>query len=274
MNWSKLFFALTFIVLAACNGDKNEAVFEEEEAAIFQSEEEAWQAFAVIEAISHAAMRYSDADAGARIAEQSPEFNCATLNFVGNAKSGELTIDYGDGCKGPDGKTRRGIVIVEYDGNWAQQNTEVYTVLKDFYLDDMRIQGSRRLTNVSLDSKSLVFTEEIINGTITWPDHSYLTRSSDMVHTLEFGNNDSSFELLIEGSASGRSRLGVNYKTEIMEPLRVKSICRLNNIYLPVSGTKSIFVAEKPTISVNYGAGQCDNKFDVSLDEASKEVAL
>lgn len=269
-----LFFACTLVVIDACDSDKNEAVFDKNQTAVYKAEEVAEQAFGVVESITNAAMRYSDATPSARLAEQNPELGCAELKFLGNGTSGELTIDFGEGCVGTDGKTRKGIVVVEYDGNWAVPNTEVYTVLKDFYVDEVRVEGARKLTNVSLDVNSLVFIEEIINGKVTWPDNTYLSRTSDMVHSVTPGNNDGSFEMQIEGNATGRSRYGVNYRTEIVEPLLVKSTCRLNNIYLPVSGTKTISIPEKPTITVNYGIGECDSRFTVTIEDASKEVVL
>jgi hypothetical protein len=270
-----ILFSFVFLLLNGCDGDKNDMVFESDEQSIYESEEQAEQAFEVIESITNAAIRYYESNPGSRLAVSSdPELACAEIDFSGNAQNGRVQIDFGDGCMGPDGKTRKGIMVVEYEGHWAISNSEIYTVLKDFYVDDVRVEGTRILTNVSLDAKSMVYTEEIINGKITWPDNTYLTRISDRTHTLIFGDADNIFELQVEGHASGKTRPGLNYSTETIEPLLFRSVCKLNAVYLPVSGIKTIIISEKPVITVNYGGGDCDTKFTVSIDDSSKEVNL
>ncbi len=274
-KWSGFLLAVSFLFFISCDGNKNDVIFEQDEQAAYESEESAEHIFDVIESITYSAMRYNDSTSGGRIAGNSdPELTCATVAFSGNLQSGRLEIDFGDGCVGPDGRTRKGVVVVEYNGNWAVKDSEIYTVLQNFYIDDIKVEGTRILTNVSLDASSLVYTEETINGKIIWPDDTYLTRTSDRTITLVFGETYNTFELQVEGVASGKTRLGVTYETEIVEPLVFKTSCRLNSVYLPVSGIKTITIPEKSVITVNYGNGDCDTKFTVAIDKSSKEVIL
>lgn len=268
--------SFAFLFFMACEGEKDSVKFEEEEQQAYEAEESAEQLFDVIESITNSAIRYSDTNAGGRIAENSdPELACATIDFRGDLQSGRVEINFGDGCLGPDGKTRKGSIVVEYVGHWLVKGAQIFTVLKDFYIDDVKIKGTRILTNVSLDAEALVYMVEIVNGKVVWPDETYLTRASDRIHTLIFNEGGvNSFELQVEGGASGKTRLGVEYATEIVEPLVFKTSCKENTIYLPVSGIKSISIQEKSVISVNYGQGDCDTKFTISIDNAHKEVTL
>ena len=217
----------------------------------------------------------AQANAGGRIAESTdPEFACAQVAFTGTATSGRLEINFGEGCEGPGGKIRKGIVVVEYEGHWLEQNAKVWTILKEFYLDDIKIEGTRILTNVSLSAEAFVFDVEILNGKILWPDGTFLTRTCNRTQTLKFGDTIDDFELHIDGTASGVTRLGVEYLTEIVEPLIFKSSCRGNTIYLPVSGVKSITIPEKREITINYGDNACDNKIVISVGDERAEKTI
>ena len=275
MKWSAVLFSFVFLFFMSCEGDKNEVIFQEDEKTAYESEESTEHVFDIIESITNSATQYYESNPGARMAGSSdPELACATVTFEGNQLGGRVEINFGDGCVGPDGKTRKGVIVVEYDGYWAEKDSEIYTVLKDFYVDGVKIEGTRILTNVSLDVESLVYTEEIVNGKVTWPDNTYLTRISNRTHTLVFGSGINDFELQVEGVATGKTRMGLTYSTEIIEPLVFKTSCRENMVYLPVSGIKTITIPEKPLISVNYGSGDCDTSFTISIESQSKEVTL
>ena len=275
VKWSGFLFALSFLFFISCDSTKNDVIFEQDEQSAYEAEEVTEHLFDVVESITNSAIQYYGTNSGGRLAQNSdPELSCATVAFSGDVQSGRLEINFGDGCIGPDGKTRKGVIVVEYTGHWAIKDSEIFTVLQDFYIDDIKVEGTRILTNVSLDATALVYTEEIINGKIIWPDETYLTRMSDRTHTLIFGQANDIFELQVEGTASGTTRLGVTYETETIEPLVFKTSCRLNSIYLPVAGIKTITIPEKPAITVNYGNGDCDTKFTVTIDNESKEVIL
>ncbi|MFV1976087.1 MAG: hypothetical protein ACC651_10080, partial [Candidatus Scalindua sp.] len=249
--------------------------FNEEEKSAYEAEESVENLFDVIESITNSAIKVSESNSGGRVAEiNDPELACATVDFTGTRQSGRVEINFGDGCEGPDGKIRKGIIVVEYDGHWLVNDSKIYTVLKNFYVDDVKIEGTRILTNVSVDLEALVYTVEIINGKVIWPDETFLTRESDRTHTWIFGNGLDDFELHVEGEALGKTRLGVEYTSKTIEPLIFKSSCRGNTIYLPVSGVKTITIPERPVITVNYGLGDCDNKFEISIGEGSKEVTV
>jgi hypothetical protein len=191
---------------------------------------------------------------------------------------GRIEINFGNGCEGPDGKIRKGIIVVEYEGHWLVTGAKVYTVLKGFYVDNVKIEGTRILTNVSVDLQSLKYTVEIVGGKIVWPAEGekvyVLTRESERLHTLVFGDGLDDFELHVEGVASGMTKAGRSYSSEIDQPLIFKSSCRGNTIYLPTSGSKTVVVDEQLTIKVDYGKGDCDNKMMISIGEQDKEVEL
>ena len=280
-RWMTFFSSLALFFFMACESvdDDSGVQFEEDEQAAFEAEESAENFFDVIESITTSAIKYSDANSGGRIAENSdPELACATVTFEGDSQSGRVEIDFGEGCQGPDGKTRKGSIVVEYEGHWLEKESKIWTVLKGFSVDNVQVEGTRILTNVSVDLESLVYTVEIVGGKITWPieegDDVSMTIESDRLHTWIFGDTLDDFELHVQGQASGKTINGLSYSTVIDQPLVFKSSCRGNTIYLPASGSKTITIPEKPVINVNYGTGDCDNKFIVTIENKEKEVSL
>ncbi len=268
--------SFVFVFFMACeDGEDTNVTFEEDEIAVFESEESVENLFDVVESITNSAINYSDANSGGRVAENTDlELGDAIVTFEGTRLEGRVEINFGEGSQGPDGKVRKGIIVVEYEGHWLVSGSKIWTILKNFYVDDIRIEGTRILTNVSEVSGTLMYTVGIMEGKVIWPDETFITRSSERTHTLTFGDTIVDFELQVEGVASGTTRLGVHYTSETLEPLVFKSSCRGNTIYLPASGIKTITIPEKPVITVNYGEGECDNKFRITIGEGSKEVTI
>ncbi len=272
---STFLLSFVFIFFIACQNESEKAglILDDEEKSAFEDEETAENLFDVVETLTNSAIRQSEISTGGRISKLiDPELSCAKVTFSGDKQSGRIKIDFGDGCEGPDGKIRKGIIIVEIEGHWLAQGSVIYTVLKGFYIGNIKIEGTRILTNVSLDLEALVYTVEIIDGRITWPDETYLTRESDRIHSWKFGKGFDDFELQVEGEASGRTRLGIEYTSKTVEPLIFKSSCRENTIYLPSSGIKTINVPEKPVITLDYGMGECNSNIDISIGENKDKV--
>ena len=281
-SWFLVFLLLSLFVFTSCDprDDGTDIIINEQEKSAYETEESAEKFFDIIESITKSAIGVSESNSGGRIVESDdPELACATVSFEGTRQSGRVEINFGDGCEGPGGKVRKGIIVVEFEGHWLVKDAKVFTVLQNFYVDGFKIEGTRILTNVSVDLESLVYAVEIIEGKITWPaeegvEPKFLTRESERIHTLIFGNNLNDFELHVEGNASGKTRDGVMYSSEIMAPLVFKSSCRGNLIYMPTSGIKVISIPEKPEITVNYGDGACDHSFNIKIGDKNKDVTL
>lgn len=281
-SWLSMLLSFVIVFFMACEdtGDDTNVIFEEDEKSAYEAEESAENLFDVVESITNSAIGVSEGNSGGRVIESTdPELACAQVSFEGDGQSGRVEIDFADGCKGPAGKVRKGIIVVEYEGHWLVKDSKIYTILKEFSIDGVKIEGTRILTNVSVNLEALVYTVEIIGGKITWPGEgdkvNVLSRESDRLHTWIFGDGGlDDFELHVQGDASGTTKDGVEYSCEIVEPLVFKSSCRGNRIYLPTSGRKTITIPEKAIIDVNYGAGDCDNKIMIKIGEQSKEVTI
>lgn len=268
--------SLVFIFFMACNDDnENNVTFTESEKSAYEAEESTENIFDIVESITLAAMDFSDANTGGRLAVfQNPETSCAEISFTPGDEVNKVVIDFGSGCVGPDGKTRKGKVIVDYKGSWLVQGSLVTTVLQDFYIDGIKVEGTRVVNSFGYQNSTLTLKVQIAGGKVIWPDETFLTRTSTRTHKLKIGQSLDEIELEVTGEAAGVTREGIEYVVETVEPLLFKGSCRGNTIYLPVSGIKTITIPELPVLTVNYGAGDCDNKITVILNRGSKEITL
>jgi len=267
-----LLSTILFLFTVACNTDEERAI-DQNDQAVFEGEESLESLFDAVESVTYSALNYADANNGGRLAIiTDPEIACA-IGLSGNAEAGRIEIDFGTGCEGPDGKIRKGIVVVEYSGSWLEPGATITTVTNNFFVDDLKVEGTRVLENISATMNELKYSVVLTNGKIIWPDETFITRVTDRVHTISFGDSFQDYILEVEGTAAGTTRLGTGYESATVEPLLFKSSCR-GAIYLPVQGIKTINVPDRREITVNYGSGDCDDSFTVSIGNYTAAVVL
>ena len=178
-------------------------------------------------------------------------------NFIG-----QITVDFGTSLTNAcyDGKTRRGILIIKYTGKYRDANTVIQVTTSDYYVNNVKVEGSRTVTNNGDNTYTVVdagvsgtgyatFTT-LNNNVTTWK--STRTRTEG-ISTPTILSDD---VYVVTGNADGTSSAGDVYTMTITD-LKIKLLCYSAYLYMPVSGTISI-VSPKGTRSVNYGSGDCD----------------
>jgi hypothetical protein len=277
-----IFFSilLSLLILTGCQKEEElNKDFDRQSSELFSTEEMLENAFEVVESLTFSGLMYAT-EHGGRVA-QDAELACANISLSTTQKpAGKVTIDFGSGCTGVDGKTRKGKVIVHYSGNWLVKGTVVTTTLEGFSINGVKVEGTRTLTNknYNIDSKVIQYEVNIADGKIIWPNGAYATRTVHRLHDLKFEASMAQSTLCITGTASGVTEGGVAYATEITEPLIFKSACKeLDNYYFPVTGKKTVTLPAKPNtnpVLVDYGSGDCDAQFTISVGALSASVTL
>ena len=182
-----------------------------------------------------------------------------------------VTIDYGtDGCEGPNGRIRKGIIMVEQTKALFVEGAVRTATFIDFSVDDAQIFGTRSLANNGYDDNgNVTFTRTVSGAKIIFPNGDETTWQSDEVLTqIEGGNTplillDNVFE--ITGTASGVNRQGDAFVAEINEPLLKKKTCPWI-----VDGTVGLEVAGH-SLSLDYGDGGCDKYGTLTLPNGTTE---
>lgn len=274
---SRISFVLVVVLsvfLSSCFNNEREVFFSTEETNSYKTEEDLERAFGAVESITNAGMNYATENSSQRMAENG-EFACATVEFEGTKDQGIVVIDYGAvGCQGPDGRIRRGKVIIEYNGRRIFFGSVVYTELENFYLDDLKIEGVLKSENISKDLSKPKFKITVTNGMIMWPDESYTTWTLNRFHEWTFSPDLNEVQLIVTGTSSGWTRYFKNFSSEIVKPLVFKGECFLQGNYIPSEGTKLINLEDFDEIIIDYGEGDCDREITVTIGDKTNPTLL
>ncbi len=185
-----------------------------------------------------------------------------------------ITIDFGDEyCETWHGKSKKGKIIIQITDYTALEGSTSTVTLEDFYIDDHHIEGIKTTINNGYDDdNNLDFTVTLEGGKITFPDGSFITRTSN--HNHEWISESGwqywwDYEWLVRGTAGGISKSGVAYSTEIINPVLIKTACKY-----PVSGTIEINISDVGIFVLDYGNGDCDNEATVSHGDQVWTITL
>jgi hypothetical protein len=184
-----------------------------------------------------------------------------------------VTIDFGtDGCEGPNGRIRKGQIVVTVSDTMSNEGAVRTVTFVDFSIDDAQIEGTKTLTNLGSDANgNVAFNRTVSGGQITFPNGDVATWEADHTLTQVAGGStpygwDNIFE--ITGGSSGVNRNGKAYTVEIITPLVKKRSCPWI-----VAGVKSLTVEDK-TLTINYGEGDCNRKALVTLPNGTQKIIL
>lgn len=186
---------------------------------------------------------------------------------------GFITIDFGSGCSGPGGRRRTGKIIFEYIGRRFLPNSKIITTFQNFYVNGIKIEGTRTLSNTSVNETSAVSFSILEEGMkVTYPDGTFATRTSSRIRTWNRTTSPTGDVWTVKGSAVGTNRKGKDYVMTITKELLYKRSCAISNkVFMPVSGIKDLKVGSKE-VTVDYGEGGCNTKVKITILGKSKEV--
>ena len=220
----------------------------------------------------------------------SPVPRCFTITIThptSNPFPAKVVIDFGTtGCPGPDGRVRKGKIIIEYTNRLTVPGAMATATFQGFYVDAIHVEGTHKITNISgspLPPANIArkFKVEVINGKLTKPNGDYTewnsTRTLIQIEGLLTPDlfRDDAFK--IEGSANGRTLRGnllVRWESTITEPLIRRFTCRWI-----VRGKIKTIRATLPSNSrwvalLDFGAGTCDNQATLTINGVTRQITL
>lgn len=205
---------------------------------------------------------------------------CATVTVVKDpasslaAPKGVITIDFGTGCTDPKGNVRKGKISIAYNGRRFALNSTIVTTFADYSVNGIKIEGTNTLTNLTANLESSPkFKSEVTGGKVTFTDGKIATREHVLTREWVRGTNPSQDTWNVTGSASGTTREQVTYQMEITKALVYKRACVASKVFIAVEGTKKFTSGDK-TMTIDFGAGDCDNKVTVTVNGVSKEIEI
>jgi hypothetical protein len=264
---------LLFLVFfhTSCNSDSEE-ILQEPDLTIVNDDYFISKVFEDVDNITLTALNNSGL--GVRMTEDiSITEICATAKASLDETGKKIIIDFGTGCTGTNGITRKGKVLLSYSGNLIFPGAKVVTNFDEYEVNGRKIEGIRTITNTGIDlaTGSVSFAVKMENGKITWPDDTFVTLVNNQVRVVKLGGEG--YEASITGTASGKSRDGIDYQTNVIDALVIKQTCLETGVWVPGLGTLQ-FLFAGIEVTVNYGIGICDKIVTITYPGGSKEVTL
>lgn len=196
---------------------------------------------------------------------------CATITKDTIAKT--ITVNFGStNCLCEDGKNRRGSVIINYTASYRDVGSVRTITFSDYYVNDNKIEGSKTVTNMGLNSDSHLYFNIHVDGRIIKADGSgTIVWTSDRVREWIEGEStttrrDDLYHLT--GSATGTTADGESFTANITAPLTIDLSCR----YRITEGTIENTRGSRGTRTIDFGAGNCDDEAVVSVGSRTRTI--
>ena len=185
---------------------------------------------------------------------------CFTVTVVPNIPGvfpKTVTIDFGNGCTGRDGKFRKGKIISIFTNRMLVPGAKVSTTFDGYYVDSFHIEGTHITENTST-SNMQGLSIKVIDAKITNTNNGHWVKRNSLKNILQVeGNGTPNFPLddvyKITGSGNGSNSSGHVWAALIVDPLIKKFTCRWI-----VKGTVRL-TRDGRSVILDYGNGACDN---------------
>lgn len=186
---------------------------------------------------------------------------CFTVTVVPNIPHvfpKTVTIDFGTGCLGRDGKFRKGKIVSIFTNPMVVPGAKVSTSFVGYYVDSFHIEGTHITENTSTPNMQ-GWKVSVINAKVTNTNSNRWVQWNSVKSVLQVeGNGTPHFPLddvyKITGGATGSNSAGHNWSSNIIEPLIKKFTCSWI-----VKGTVRLMRDGRYAL-LDYGNGNCDNQ--------------
>ena len=186
-----------------------------------------------------------------------------------------VVFDFGEGCTGPDGKTRKGKMITVYSAPMVVPGSTATTTFDGFYVNGIKVQG-KHITKNNSTSTVKVFTRTVVDGKLIFPDNKGVskwnsTHTNKQVAGLGTPGYPFDDEFEITGAGKGvfeRNDKKLEWSRVVIEPLHKAFKCRWMDkgvVHITRNNNKAI---------LNFGQGTCDNKAVIIINGERKEITL
>ncbi len=199
--------------------------------------------------------------------------SCATVtNDVVNQV---VTVDFGTGCTGHDGRVRSGQIIIHYSGStYFTQGFQRIVTFSNFYVNARHIEGTRTITNNGTNANGhLNWSVSAQNMRVTRPNGSYHEWNSQRIREMIAGDtlltHPADDVYSITGSSSGTNSNGNSCSATITNALIKRGDC-----FWIVSGTVEITPSSRPARTLDFGTGNCDDLATVTKNGVSHTIHL
>lgn len=204
-------------------------------------------------------------------ADQFAFSSCATITR--DSINQTITIDFGSGCTGRDGRTRSGKILIQYSGGgYFDPGSSRTTSFDNYYVDGRKIEGSRSCVNNGLNaSGNMNWTITATGMKMTRPDGSWRSWNGQRNREMTAGFGDSTWVndvYRINGTGSGTNSQGTSFTANLV------NLVRDHSCHWITSGTIDFVPSNRPSRSIDFGNGTCDDQATVTVNGQTRTIQL
>jgi hypothetical protein len=191
-----------------------------------------------------------------------------------------VTIDFGSGCQGKDGRIRKGKIITIYSNRLILPGATATTTFNGFYIDSINVTGTHTVTNTG-DPTMRQFSIDVTGAKLTSPNGNYTAWECHKTITQIAGLATPDYPLddvfAIDGNSEGTIKYGdwlMAWNSHITEPLIKEFLChwiikgKIETVR-NFSGNNRQWVAE-----LDFGSGSCDGLATITVNGVTREISL
>jgi hypothetical protein len=184
-----------------------------------------------------------------------------------------ITVDYGAGCSGFNGSTRKGKIMITVSARRNVIGATRTVTFDNYYFNNIKVEGTKVVTNLGPNTnQNIEISVKLTNGKLTLPAGKTIERSFDHKREWIAGFSTKNIwddEWLITGTATGKNINGVAYTNTILSPLHWKWVCEFL-----VSGVIKFEREGVAAVELDYGQGTCDAIATLKRGDQTKEITL
>jgi len=206
-------------------------------------------------------------------------YDCATVTVVkkGQNLTGNVTVNFGDGCTGRDGRLRKGISKWTFTDRLKIPNAVIVTTFQDYGVKKPTVEDFVMIDNSSskttrnigaVESSQSMSLKRDIDMKMNLPDGISFTQkgTKNITVTGLSGDRWTRIHTVLAGSQlTGIDRKGRNYTWTATTDIVRKGECAKQGFYKPVSGILTM-VNDAKTKVMDFGNGDCDGEVTVSVN--------
>lgn len=264
-----LVLALLGFLTTSCNKLKDKLSFD---STVVETDNELERANDDIDLIVEDASDF--AASNGRVEEKDKFAPCAVITH--NRATRTVTIDFGTGCKGRDGRMRKGKIIAVHTDVFRKPNSKCTVTFDGYSVEDIKVTGTIVTSYNGLDLvKKSVQKTSLVNVNLTFPNGQTASRNVTVTQTFTLSANllDSEYQVTVNGT--GVARNGVAFNTTTLSPIVKKVACFSEKVPYPVSGIQQITPQnDKEPIKIDFGNGACDKTITITRGEAVRTITL
>ena len=202
-------------------------------------------------------------------------FIVTTTQIGGTRFPLQVTLDFGDGCLGRDGRTRKGKIIINYTGRLLVPGNSASVSFDGYSVNDIQVSGSYKITNTGTAGVRS-FTIAVSKAKLAKPNGNYTEWNCTRTVTQVAGELTPLIALddvfSVSGEANGTVKRGdklYQWSTRITE-----SLVKRFNCPRIVRGTIELRKGNTTNVVLDYGTGVCDNKATFTVNGTVYEITL